>query len=151
MNSSRRWLIIFAAIIGVLVVAAISLVLFTKDNEADLLPENTPQGIVQRFLIAVQDKDYLKAYNYLSIDSDGKFITYDEWVMQIYHYQSAWKATLGQVTENGDSATVEVTIESFNQGAPFGNSVYSRQVIFQLIYKDGSWLIVSPNYLYWLY
>lgn len=151
MDSSRRWLIIFAIVIGVLVIATVSLVLFAKENQVTLLPENTPQGTVQRFLIAVQDKDYLKAYNYLSLDQTGKIITYNDWIMRVSYVQSTWKATLGKVTENGDNATVEVTIDIISPGGPFENSTYSQQLTFQLIKENGLWFIVSPTYLYWIY
>ena len=48
MNSSRRWLIIFATVMVVLIIATTLLVFLTGENEADLLPEDTPEGVVQR-------------------------------------------------------------------------------------------------------
>lgn len=155
MNSSRRWLIIFAIVISVLVLATVSLVLLTKGNEVTLLSEDTPQGIVQRYLLAIQDKDYQKAYGYLHIDQSGKIITYYHWLNSVPIYQTTpqnvWKATLGKTTQNGDNATVEVTIDTFRPGGPFEDPLRSQQIIFQLSKIDGKWLITSPTYIYWIY
>jgi hypothetical protein len=154
MNSSNRWLIIFAIVIGILVIATVSLVLLIKGNEVTLLPEDTPQGIVQRYLIAVQEKDYPMAYNYLYFDSSQKNQTYNDWlsmVMPQAPYQTTWKATLGKTTQNGNNATVEVVIDTIRPGGPFGNPTSSQQVVFQLSKIDGKWLITSPTYIYWIY
>ncbi len=156
MNSSRRWLIIFAIVISSLVITTVSLVLFTKGNEVALLPEDTPQGIVQRYLIAVQEKNYQKAYNYLSFDPSQKIKTYDDWLRMVIgtpqiSNQPTWKATLGKTTQNGDNATVEVIIDTFRPGGPFEDPLRSQQIIFQLSKIDGKWLITSPTYIYWIY
>jgi hypothetical protein len=155
MNSSRRWLLVFAIIIGVLIIFTVSLVLFTKGNKVALLPENTPQGVVQRFLMAVQDRDFQKAYSYLFLSNSGKVTTYDEWFRSLYlsptSDQSAWKATLGKTTENVDNATVEVTIDTFRPSGPFEDPLRSQQIVFQLSKIDGKWLIISPTYIYWIY
>ena len=156
MNSSRRWLIILAIVISILVVATVSLVLLTKGSEVTLLPEDTPQGIVQRYLIAVQEKNYQKAYNYLSFDPSQKIKAYDDGLRMVIgepliSNQPTWKATLGKTTQNGDNATVEVIIDTFRPGGPFEDPLRSQQIIFQLSKIDGEWLITSPTYIYWIY
>jgi hypothetical protein len=154
MNSSNRWLIIFAIVIGILVIATVSLVLLIKGNEVTLLPEDTPQGIVQRYLIAVQEKDYPVAYNYLYFDSSQKNQTYNDWlsmVMPQASNQVTWKASLGKTTQNGNNASVEVIIDTVRPGGPFGNPTSSQQILFQLSKIDGKWLIASPTYIYWIY
>jgi hypothetical protein len=153
MNSSRRWLIIFTSVIGVLVIATVALVLFTKGNEVALLPEDTPQGIVQRYLMAVQEKDYPKAYSYLSFTPTQKDTEYDDWIKFGLPVNSSvtWKATLGKIMQNSENATVEVTIDTFRPGGPFEDTQYNQQIIFQLVRVNGSWFITSPTYLYWIY
>ena len=158
MNSSRRWLVIFAVVIGVLVIATVSLVLFTKGNNVTLLPEDTPQGVVQRYLIALQEKDYQLAYSYLLFDSSVKipYTSYSDWLssvtaMPAISSQSVWKATLSQVTLNDDSASVEVTIDTFQPGGLFADTLRSQLIIFQLSKINGKWLITSPTYIYWIY
>jgi hypothetical protein len=154
MNSSRRWLIIFTIVVSILVVATVSLVLLTNKGEVALLPVDTPQGTVQRFLVAIQEKNFQKAYSYLSITPSGKPMTYSDWLLMIPAYQtsqSAWKATLGKTTQNGDNAIVEVTIDTFRPGGPFENTTNSQQIAFQLTETNGSWLITYPINIYWIY
>ena len=154
--NSRRWLIVFAVIIGILAIITVSLVLSTKGNQVALLPEDTPQGIVQRYLIAIQEQNYREAYGYLSFDPSQKITTYDYWLRMVggipqMPYQATWKATLGKTTQNGDGANVEVSIDTFCPGGPFVDPVRSQLIIFQLAKIGGKWLITSPTYIYWIY
>ena len=154
MNSSRRWLFIFAIVIGVLVIATVSLVLFTKGNKVTLLPEDSPQGTVQRYLMAIQEKDYQKAFGYLSFSPTDKITSFSDWLMMVgpqSSSQSVWRATLGTVTENENNATVEINIDTLRSGGLFGDSQFSQQINFLLIKKGNSWFITSPTYIYWIY
>ena len=155
MNSSRRWLIIFAAVIVVLILASVLLVLLTKENEPDLLPEDTPQGIVQRYLIAVQDRDYREAFDFLFFDPSDEIDSHEEWIRKIgapgISDGPTWKATLGETIQDGDIATVQVFIETLHPGGPFENPVRSRERNFQLQRTDGQWSIISPTSIYWIY
>jgi hypothetical protein len=154
MNSSRRWLFIFAIVIGVLVIATVSLVLLTKGNKVTLLPEDSPQGTVQRYLMAIQEKDYQKAFGYLSFNPTDKITTFSDWLMMVGPQpssQSVWKATLGKVTVNGNDAAVEVTIDTARPGGLFGDSEFSQQLTFFLTKTNNAWLITSPTYIYWIY
>ena len=154
MNSSRRWLFIFAIVIGVLVIATVSLVLLTKGNKVTLLPEDSPQGTVQRYLMAIQEKDYQKAFGYLSFSPTDKITSFSDWLMMVgpqSSSQSVWRATLGTVTENENNATVEINIDTLHSGGLFGDSQFSQQINFLLIKKGNSWFITSPNYIYWIY
>ena len=65
--------------------------------------------------------------------------------------QRAWKATLGKATQNGDNATVEVTVDTIRSGGLFEDSLRSQQIIFRLIKVDGNWLITSPTHIYFIY
>ena len=155
MNSSRRWLFIFAIVIGALVIATVSLVLLTKGNKVTLLPEDSPQGTVQRYLMAVQEKDYQKAFGYLSFSPTDKITTYNDWIVMFgpsqASSQSVWKATLGKIKVIGNNATVEVNIDTAHPGGLFGNSQYSQLIIFQLAKTANVWLITSPTYISWIY
>lgn len=155
MDSSRRWLIIFAIVISILVITIVTLVLLTEGNEVALLPEDTPQGIVQRYLIAIQERNYQEAYSYISFDPLQKIETYDDWLRMVTGAQTSnqpeWKATLDKTTQNGDNATVEVAIDTIRPGGLFGDLMSSQRIIFQLSKIDGTWLITSPTYIYWIY
>jgi hypothetical protein len=129
--------------------------LLTKGDQITLLPDDTPQGAVQRYLIAIQEQDYREAYGYLSFDSSQKDTTYDDWLPTVGSIsritQTTWKATLGETTQNDDSASVEVSIDKFRPEGPFADPVRNQLIIFRLAKIDGRWFITSPTYVYWIY
>jgi hypothetical protein len=141
---------IFVAVIAIITVA---LVLLTGNEQPDLLDEASPEGTVQRYLVAIQQNDWQLAYTYLSPESFPKDGSYDEWLRSIPlpSDQSVWKATLGSVFINGDTANVEVSIDTFRPQGPFENPVLSQEIVFQLTRTDGKWSIISPPYVYWVY
>ncbi|NTW11971.1 MAG: hypothetical protein HGA30_01525, partial [Anaerolineales bacterium] len=51
--------------IGVLVVVALA-VFFTRQDTQTYMAEDTPEGVVHNYVLAVLDKDYEKAYGYLA-------------------------------------------------------------------------------------
>ena len=98
MKSSSRLLLISAVAIAILVIVAVVLVLTMPGEESvSLLPEDTPEGTVQRYLLALQVEDYLKAYSYLSPQRTDK-IPYEEWRLVSPGERPGWKATLGKST-----------------------------------------------------
>ncbi len=156
MDSSRRWLVIFACVVGALVVASTVLALITSGKEADLLPEGTPEGTVQRYLVALQEGELRQAYDYLHFDSSQRIESYDDWLDMVSRGRpavdmSSWKATLGRASVGEDTASVSVTIETFRPSGPFENPVRSQQINFELVLLEDNWLIASPVYVYWLY
>ena len=153
MRSSRRWLLAFGLAIVALVIVTVVLVLVTPSPaDKPTLPEDTPEGTVQRFLLAVSNQDYLAAEGYLSPTIDDKN-GYDLWRDQVTTFGegSAWKATLGKSIIRDDEATVDVTVAIFRPGGPFENSVRTYQVTFFLEKEGSSWRITSPVNLWWLY
>jgi hypothetical protein len=156
MKTSSRALIGFGIGIAVLVIVTIILVLAIGRGNASLLAVDTPEGVVQRYLLAVQEKNFATAYNYLA-PYDPKNVdiptqTYDNWLSSVQNSgNSTWKANLGQVNISGDTANVMVIIEVFRAGGPFGNPVATNNMNFMLKKTGTNWLIISPTDLYWLY
>lgn len=156
MRSSNRTLMGFGIAIGVLIITTIILVLTLGKGNTDLLAEDTPEGVVQRYLLAIQEENYQSAFSYFSPqdpkDIGNPVMTYDEWLMSVRNNSnSTWKASLGAFKITGDSATVDVMIDVFRPGGPFANPVNTNNETFILKKSGSSWLIISPTYLYWLY
>lgn len=153
MRSSRRWLVIFGLAIGVIIAVTVTLVLITASpGDETLLPEDTPEGTVQQFLLAVRDGDYLAAESYLSPSVDDK-IDFDLRRSRVVGSGegASWRATLGKSVVKGDEATVEVTVDVFRPRGPFENAVSTYRVTFFLNKEETSWRIISPINLWWLY
>ena len=153
MKSSRRWLLTFGLTIGVLIIVTVALVLTTSSRgDEPLLPEDTPEGTVQRFLLAVREGDYLAAESYLSPPIDDK-ITYDLRRNRAAGSgeEDGWKATLRKSVVRDDEATVDITVDVFRPRGPFENSVSTYRITFFLKKEVTSWRITSPVNLWWLY
>jgi hypothetical protein len=153
MKTPDRLLALFAGGIGLLALLALLLVLNVGNKPVVLLPEETPQGVVQRYLMAIGSGDYLLAFNYLSLPPDGT-TTYDIWRKSI-NFQAnrpAYKATLGQSRVSGNDAEVDMVIDVFrNGGGLFNNAVNSNSIAFVLKIINGTWKITSPTDVWWIY
>ncbi len=153
MKSSSRLLIVFGIAIGAMVLIAIILVMaLSGEKSVSLLPEGTPEGTVQRFFIALQDEDYIKAYTYITPPANDK-MSYDAWRSSYYRSseKSVWKVTIGKSKITGDEATVDVVIDVFRPQGPFSEPVNTNRMNFSLKKAGSSWTITSPVDLWWLY
>jgi hypothetical protein len=155
MQTSRRILIGFGAGILVLIIAAVVLVVTTGHRNPPMLASDTPQGTVQRFLMAIQEKDYRAAYDYLLFPNPTapKVPTesYDSWLLSArFSSDSTWKASLGSVEISGDTASLNVIIDIFRAEGPLGNPISSQNMTFILKKSGPDWRIISPVDLYWL-
>jgi hypothetical protein len=154
MKASSRFLLIFGIIIVAIVAAAVTLAIAGGNEQVKLLSETSPEGTVQRFLMAVKAQDYSTAYGYLSLPTDEpKSNSYDNWIRsaQSSRNSSSWKASIIKSTVRDKDATVDVAIEVFRPEGPLANPVSTNQVTFILSNDGGKWLINSPADLYWLY
>lgn len=156
MKSPNRILLWFGIAIAVIIVSTVALVLINQSRQVSLLPEDTPQGVVQRLLMAIQEKDYPEAYSYLDIVENNTKLSYEDWLNSIKPVyppeQSIWKATLGTTNITGNTATIEINIDIFRSDSqPLDNSVYSQRVIYYLSKINNQWFITSRPELYWLY
>jgi len=152
MKSSTRWLLGFGSAIVVLVLVAVILVLtMTGENSYNLLPEDTPEGIVQRYFLAIEAEDYEQAYSYLSpaaTSEESRYNTYEGWHQGLLQRKqtNAWKVTLGESSVTETKAVVPVTVDIFSPDTPFEDPVSTRSYTFTLEKEEGLWRIISPAY-----
>jgi len=147
MKSTNRWLIIFGAIIGALVIVAVTLVLTMKNNTA-LLAENSPEGVVQRYILAIKNGDFQTAYTYLS-DSAQTSMPYSTWKpIPPSSGNPTWQATIGKATIQGTTATIDVNVDRFYPSSGLNSSVSSQTLVFQLIKQSDGWKINQPDYIW---
>ena len=152
MKSSNKWLLGFGTALGILVILAVVLVLtLPGSDEVELLPADTPDGVVQRYMFAIKDSNYEEAYSYLAPsvnDDDPRFNTYEEWSgMFLYdEWADAWRAIIDEPEIRGERAIVNVTIEIFNPNGLFNDPVDTRYYPFILEKQEGVWKIISPLY-----
>ncbi len=152
MKASTRFLVVSVAAIGVLVVVALVLVLTLGDGKTmSLLPEDTPEGVVQRYLLALEAEEYEEAYSYLSSSAreEGFYWPWADY-FGLYREKPAWQATLGESWVLVDVATVEVTFTIFQPGGLF-DPTFTYHLTFRLDKEGNSWRITSPTEFWFLY
>jgi hypothetical protein len=136
--------------IGVLIIAALAVFFIRKDGQS-YISEDTPEGVVHNYVVAVLDKDYQKAYGYLA-DLERK-PTFDEFrksfITGVLNPDSSG-VDVGESEINGDDAYVEVAV-IYNPSDPFSTGYRDVQRAI-LVKQGGAWKISSmPTYSLWDY
>ena len=151
MKSSNKWLLGFGTALGILVILAVVLVLtMPGSGEIELLPENTPEGVVQRYVYAIKNQDYEEAYGYLSasaIADEGRYNSFEEWSRMVINRDNAdpWRAVIDAAEYRGGKAFVTVTIDIFNPEGLFRDPINTMYYYtFTLEQQDDVWKITSP-------
>jgi hypothetical protein len=136
--------------IALLIVAALA-VYFTRRNQGNYVAENTPQGVVHNYVLAVLNKDYEKAYSYLAdLENKPTFSQFRQ-AFAVGRLSPANNGIqIGKGTASGSDATVEVSMV-YSPGDPF-SSGYNNVGTAQLVRQGGAWKISSmPTYNLWDY
>ena len=136
--------------IGLLVVMALA-IFFTRKDTQTYVSDDTPEGVVHNYVVAVLNKEYEKAYGYLA-DLENK-PTYDEFhnsfLTGMVNPDSSG-VDVGQSDITGDDATVEVTLV-YNPTDPFSTGYRDTQRAI-LVLQNGAWKISSmPQYNFFDY
>ena len=136
--------------IGVLVVVALT-VFFTRKDTQTYVAEDTPEGVVHNYVLAVLKMDYEKAYGYLA-DLEYK-PTYDEFrrpFLNGYVNPDNSAVDIGSSEISGDEASVDVT-QIYNSSDPFSTGYRDTQRAL-LVKQDDEWKISNmPAYNFWYY
>ena len=138
-------------LIGVGVLVLLALVLFfTRQDKRDYLAENAPEGVAHNYVLAVLNKDYEKAYEYLA---DLKYKpTYEEFRQSFLNGMVNPEGTgldIGDATITGDEAMVELTLY-YSYSDPFSTR-YGSPDRALLVDQDGTWKVSSMPYNFWDY
>ena len=141
-----------AILVGIAVLVMIALVVFfLRQNSQSYIPEETPEGVVHNYVLAVLNDDYEKAYGYLA-DLDHK-PTYEQFrdaflTGAVNPNNSA--VDIGNSEINADTASVEVAL-IYNPSDPFSTGYRDVQRAV-LVSQGGAWKLSSmPGYYFWDY
>lgn len=141
-------------LIGILLfiaaLAAVSLALFFARGEGgEYGPEDTPQGVLRNYALAIQKMDYQRAYGYLA-EGENK-PTYTAFrsaflTRQLDPVNSALQVGKVLAEENGE-AIVEVFV-LYPSGGLFDTG-WSSSDRALLVRQAGAWKIIQLPYPYW--
>jgi len=152
-----------AIVAGVVILVVVVFVLtLTGANAPQYQAEDTPQGVVHNYLLALQRKDYKRAYSYLSPGLAGYPVDLDQFVADVNRFKTdvnrppydvKWnKDEAAQTFESagveGDNAwvTVRRPTSSSRDLIDGGQDTYSFSV--KLDREDDAWKISWAEW-YW--
>lgn len=141
---ARAWLIGVATFVAALVVAGVVVALVTTRDE-DLLPADSPEGTVQRYLLALQDRDYPLAYSYLSADTKRSCALQDFRRFAGDGELRDARMTLEDTEIFDGSAIVTARVTVFYPEV-FGPSEYSYDRTFDVTLEGGQWRLDWPDF-----
>ncbi len=145
-----RFLLGILIFIGLLVVAALALFFIRQDTQV-YVADDTPEGVIRNYALALQKEDYQRAYSYLA-DQENK-PTYDTFrraflTNQLNVSSNALQVGSVQYISNGE-ATVSLTI-LYAGGGPFTQSSSSADTA-TLVQQGGAWKLSYMPYAFWSY
>jgi hypothetical protein len=136
--------------IGVLIVLALAL-FFTRKDSKQYTQDDTPEGIVYNYVLAVFNQDYEKAYTYLA-DLKNK-PTYEEFRKSFFSGNINPRnagVDVGTVEINGDEAIVNISLV-YAPSDPFSSRSENTDRAL-LVKQNGQWkLSAMPSYSFWDY
>lgn len=143
-----RSLLVIGLGIAALVAVAVIAVVLLGSRDATSFSADTPEGVVQRHLAAVDDEDYETAWSYLSanVQSDLSVAEYRRMARDYGYYGSQSRRVLFDRSEvDGDRARVWLTVEEYYGGGPFGGGdTYRSTREIALVREGGEWRIDDP-------
>lgn len=136
--------------IAVLIVIALSVFFLRRDN-LNYVADDTPEGVVQNYVVALHKRDYEKAYAYLA-DLENK-PTYEAFRQSfLNHYVSPENTGLevgSSEIVDGETATVSLSV-IYSPGDPFSGGNRNNDYA-QLVLENGDWKIKQMPYNFWAY
>lgn len=145
-SASTRWLVGVGAALIVIVVLSLAVALIGRGERT--YAEDTPEGVVQRYLRAVLDRDATTATGYWSDELQERCDETD--IGSQIRQPRDFRASLRETREVDGLTEVEVRLTERWGTDPFGGGQYTRSERYILDEFDGEWQIVEPGWpIYW--
>lgn len=142
-----RFLIGILAGIGILVVLSIAL-FFVRRGTLEYVSEDTPEGVVRNYIVAIKKGEYERAYQYLAVTTSPiEKLSFSQTFTTQGSAIASTGVEVGQSTIDGAQAVVQVTL-LHGDGELFGN-IYREQQSAELTQAGGVWKIKTMPYPFW--
>ena len=147
-SASAIWLAAIIASAVLLVVIAVVINLFSDNNSPELLPVDTPEGVVQRYLLALNEQNTTQAFGYIS--SSLSTCTLEQFIQTTsYQRDRNFSASLDHTTTTDKSSVISVSITDSGYDAPFGQNRSSYNIVFTLRLETDGWRFSQPPWPGW--
>ncbi|HEU0020430.1 MAG TPA: hypothetical protein VFR55_01970 [Dehalococcoidia bacterium] len=146
---SSKWLLGGGLVILALIISSVVVGLLSRSQTITLLPEATPGGTVQRYLLAIENGETRQAYDYFSADLQERCtFEYFRDTARGYNRIDSNDARDTRISLESerlvDNATeVQIRITESYVSAPFDVNEYSHSEVFLLEQLDGDWKLVD--------
>lgn len=143
-----RFLLGILLFIVILVIAAVVL-FFVRQDSQTYVPDDSPDGVLHNYALALQNRDFERAYGYLA-EQENKpdYTTFRQAFLSRQLDLSNNALRVGEVTNQDDSeAMASVTILYASSG-PFSEGWDTTETA-TLVKQQGSWKITYMPYPYW--
>jgi len=142
-SPSSRWLAGIALVVLVAVVLSVVLALVNRRG-VSLLAEDTPEGVVQRYLLAIEEDDSKRAYSYLSSELQ-EYCTYRHFLdsMRVRERRDMRISLEGTEALDGD-VEVRVKVTETRLLEPFGFREYTYPARYVLEREGDAWRFSEP-------
>jgi len=147
---------------GIVILVLLSLILFFVRQGAPAYgPEDTPQGVLQNYVVALTREDYQRAFGYVGGPPGTTDPNQSPGLPNFAQFQQFFQVeTRGQISNTGleigavsftanDTAAISVTVLQTN-GSLF-NSVSRQSQQAQLVRENGAWKLTQGPYPFWSY
>ena len=142
-----RFLIAILAAVGILVISAL-LVFFLRQGSDEYGSEDTPEGVVRNYILAIHKEDFESAYKALQDDPDRP--SYQEYQQSFLAGRLDTSNVSVRITEakiTGDNAVVKLILT--HGGNRFLDGSWSEKGSAVLVLQNGNWKLVEMPYPYW--
>ena len=145
-----RFLIGILIGIAVLIIVALTVFFSRKDGNLNYVADDTPDGVVQNYVVALHKRDFDKAYGYLA-ELENKPTQEQFHQAFLKHCVDPANAgvEMGKAEIVGNSASVSLNV-IYGQSDPF-SSGYRNADYAQLVRQNGAWKIKQMPYSFWAY
>jgi hypothetical protein len=132
-------------IVAVLIGAGIAIAIVAGSRDVELLDEGSPEGVVQRYLLALESGDTRAAYGYLGGGAQdryayGQFVESTRWQLE----RDIEASLLGTSPLDDGRVEVRVRVTEFSYSPPFGADEWSQRITFILEREGEEWRLSDP-------
>ena len=141
-----RFLLVILIFIALLAGAAVG-TYFIRQGEQGYLPDTTPENVAQNYVLALQNKEYERAYSYLQKQENTPSLSEFQETFLRQRTLSETVLQIADVTEQDGRAVLDIII-FHGGGDPFG-STWKEYTTALLEKEDGNWKITYFPHPYW--
>ena len=151
MDKMKQDRFLIGILIGIAALVVLSLALFfTRKDSETYVADDTPEGVVHNYVVAVHKRDFEKAYSYLA-EKDYK-PTYEQF-RQAFITNMVFPDNVGVEIGDADISGSEAVVALstiYNSSDPFSGGYRNNEAAL-LILQNGQWKLEQLPYNFWAY